>query len=137
MLARPWPWIMILGEGRKKDTHKERAAAEHPEGDVIIPIKSWTHLALPAASRQRNSSEAGGGGARHASTCTSCKGLMRKKRKLAAGGDLSKRPPPAAHATFDDGQARPLLTRSPPCLATHTALTASPGVSGKGQRLIN
>lgn len=49
---------MILGEGRKKDTHKERAAAEHPEGDVIIPIKSWPHLALPAASRQRNSSEA-------------------------------------------------------------------------------
>lgn len=46
--------------GRKKNrhTHTERAAAEHPEGDVIIPIKSWPHLALPAASRQRNSSEA-------------------------------------------------------------------------------
>lgn len=94
-----------LGGRGKKKTHTERAAAEHPEGDVIIPIKSWTHLALPAASRQRNSSEAGGK-ARHASTCTSCKGLMRKKKeKLAAGGDLSKRPPPAAHATFDDGQA--------------------------------
>lgn len=52
----------LRGRGKKinKKTHTERAAAEHPEGDVIIPIKSWPHLALPAASRQRNSSEAGG-----------------------------------------------------------------------------
>lgn len=74
----------LRGRKKKRHTHTERAAAEHPEGDVIIPIKSWTHLALPAASRQRNSSEAGGK-ARHASTCTSCKGLMRKKKRKTSG----------------------------------------------------